>query len=633
MRIFYLIGFVFFLALSPRIAAQDSTVLTWVDISKISLAKTLEKNIDYGYIDADASLPGQYHSIDFKRGGNIHRRYVEDKNVTRKIVLRFKARNTSDSAVSVWFYPGYYYWDIQLYREAGNSLQAIPSITPDYKNEISYRYMTLAARDSAIFVAELVPVRTYLNTIRPKLVNPAYLSSFINDTYSTNNEAKTFTYLFCGLLLMMILFSLASFMQGGNLEFLYYSGYAAFVGLMLLIKAVYSYHSSKMSFFQEGYLDYVMLCIGHLFYMLFIQRYLATKRNHPFLHSLYNFGILLLVFSITSYSCAHFFTKNYAVEKNIENITKLLLLIMVVIFCIYSLKRWKNKLLRYLFWGNFFLFIFSLMSQMLILWDVIPRSAPAIFRSAVVYYEMGLLLELVFFLAGLNYKNRRQLIASARERERLKAENQMNEYEKEIAVYKAQQAERERISADMHDELGSGMTAIRLMSEIARNKMKENTPVEIEKISHSADEVLNKMNAIIWSMNSGNDTVDNLVSYIRAYALEYFEYTPIDCKIYTPDEIEPRELAGEKRRNLFLCVKETLNNALKHSKASELTIRFTIDDTLTIEIRDNGIGIAPDKVRQFGNGLKNIAKRMDSIGGTYRIENDGGTVTTLELPL
>ena len=98
-------------------------------------------------------------------------------------------------------------------------------------------------------------------------------------------------------------------------------------------------------------------------------------------------------------------------------------------------------------------------------------------------------------------------------------------------MYKAQQEERERISADMHDELGSGMTAIRLMSEIARNKMKENTPVEIEKISSSADDVLNKMNAIIWSMNSGNDTLDNLVSYIRSYALEYFDQTPIECKV------------------------------------------------------------------------------------------------------
>lgn len=633
MRGFYLSGLVFLLAFSQRVVAQDTTALTWVDISRINLSKTLEKNIDYGYIDADQSLTSLYPSMAFKHDNTIHRRFVEDKNVTRKIIIRFKARNDSDSTVSVWFYPGYYYWDINMFKEAGRGLQAIPSITPNYKREISYRYLTLAAHDSAVFVAELVPVRTYLNTIRPKLVNPAYLGSFVNDTYSTNNEAKTFTYLFCGLLLMMILFSLASFLQGGNLEFLYYSGYAAFVGLMLLIKAVYSYHSSRMSFFQEGYLDYVMLCIGHLFYMLFIQRYLATKRNHPFLHSLYNAGILLLVFSITSYSCAHFLTNNYAIEKNIENVTKLLLLVMVIVFCVYSVKRWKNKLLRYLFWGNFFLFIFSLMSQLLILWNVIPKSMPAIFGSAVVYYEMGLLLELVFFLAGLNYKNRRQLIASARERERLKAENQMNEYEKEIAVYKAQQQERERISADMHDELGSGMTAIRLMSEIARNKMKENTPVEIEKISHSADEVLNKMNAIIWSMNSGNDSVDNLVSYIRAYTLEYFEYTPIDCKIYTPDEIEPMELAGEKRRNLFLCVKETLNNALKHSRASELKIYFTINDTLTIQIRDNGVGIAIDKVRQFGNGLKNIAKRMESIGGTYQIENDGGTVTTLKLPL
>ena len=240
---------------------------------------------------------------------------------------------------------------------------------------------------------------------------------------------------------------------------------------------------------------------------------------------------------------------------------------------------------------------------------------------------------MIFFLLVLNNKNKRQLVSQARERERLKAKDQMNEYEKEIAIYKAQQQERERISADMHDELGSGMTAIRLMSEIARNKMKEKTPVEIEKISHSADEVLNKMNAIIWSMNSGNDTIDNLVSYIRSYAFEYFENTPIECKIFTPEHIKPTELTGDKRRNLFLSVKETLNNVLKHSKATQLRIEFSIDKVLTIKIMDNGTGIDLQKIRQFGNGLKNIAKRMESIGGTYQIENNKGTITTFRLPL
>jgi signal transduction histidine kinase len=320
-------------------------------------------------------------------------------------------------------------------------------------------------------------------------------------------------------------------------------------------------------------------------------------------------------------------------QNGIENLTKLFLLLMVLIFLFYSFRRWDDKLLRYLFWGNLCLFIFSLLSQLNVMTSNLSASLPGILRNSLFYYEIGLFLELVFFLAGLNHKNRRQLIRHAQERERLKAENQMKEYEKELAVFKAQQEERERISADMHDELGSGMTAIRLMSEIARNKMKENTPVEIEKISHFADEVLNKMNAIIWSMNSGNDTVDNLISYIRSYALEYFENTPIYCRVNIPESIGKIEVTGDKRRNIFLCVKETLNNAMKHSAATEIKINIAIGDKIEIYITDNGVGIDLQRLRQFGNGLKNIAKRMQSIGGTYKIENHHGTTTILTLPL
>jgi signal transduction histidine kinase len=307
--------------------------------------------------------------------------------------------------------------------------------------------------------------------------------------------------------------------------------------------------------------------------------------------------------------------------------------LMTVVFLVYSARHWQDKMMRYLFWGNLCLFVFSLLSQLTIMNRAIVSQLPGILRSSLLYYELGLFLELVFFLIALNYKNRRQLIAQARERERLKADNQVKEYEKELAVFKAQQQERERISADMHDELGSGMTAIRLMSEIARNKMKNETPLEIEKISQSADEVLNKMNAIIWSMNSGNDTMDNLVSYIRSYALEYFENTPVRCKVNTPENIMSTELTGDKRRNIFLCIKETLNNTLKHARASVVSIDFCIDKDLFIKISDDGIGIDLKNIRQFGNGLKNIARRMESIGGTYKIENHHGTTTTLTLPL
>jgi len=612
--------------------SSDTLVTGCIDISKITLSEGIGNKIGFAYMALGKSLTKVYDSLVFNNGP-IHKNFIPETYVTKKAVLRFTICNTADTAMSVWFFPGLYYWNSQLYQLQGTQLKSIPSIIPVHLKEISYRLISLAAHDSATLIAELTFVRTHLNKIRPSLINPAYLASYVKDLDSTNMESKIITYLFCGLLLMMILFSLASFFQGANKEFLYYSGYAFFLGLMLFIKAVHSYHTSWFSFFQETYLDFIMQSAGLFLYMLFMQKFLATKQNHPFLHKLYYTGVMILMVSMAVYTYAHYFTLNYALENQIENGTKILLLLVVITFLVYSTRVWNDRLLRYLFWGNFFLLIFSMLSLLILTGNIDASNLPPMFRNSLFYYEIGLLLELIFFLLGLNHKNKRQLVTQARERERLKAKDQMNEYEKEIAIYKAQQQERERISADMHDELGSGMTAIRLMSEIARRKMKENTPIEIEKISHSADEVLNKMNAIIWSMNSGNDTIDNLVSYIRSYALEYFENTPVACKIFTPEHIEPTELTGDKRRNLFLSVKETLNNVLKHSKATEITIDFKIDRLLTIKIMDNGIGIDMQKIRQFGNGLKNIKKRMESIGGSYQIENNTGTITFLRLPL
>lgn len=631
--------FLFFLLFAKVLPAQlssapgdDSLQSSYIELSKITLSQNIRDEIEVAYINPKARLTEVYDTLQFSQE-LVHKTFIPESHVTQKAVLRFRVTNTTDTTCNTWFFPGLYYWDVALYRENNGTLEKISSVLPTKPKEMSYRLVSVSPHSTETFIAELTFVRTHLNRIRPSLIHPNYLSSFVKDLDSSNIESKVVTYLFCGLLLMMILFSLASFFQGANKEFLYYSGYAFFIGTMLFIKAIYSNHTSWFGFFQETYLDYIMQCAGLFMYMLFMQKFLSTKQQHPFLYRLYYVGVSILIMSMIAFTYVHYLTQNYALENLIENGTKILLLLMVVIFLVYSTRVWHDKLLRYLFWGNFFLFIFSLLSLLMLTLNIIKGNLPTIFKNSLFYYEIGLLIELIFFLLGLNHKNKRQLISQARERERLKAKDQLNEYEKEIAIYKAQQQERERISADMHDELGSGMTAIRLMSEIARNKMKENTPVEIEKISLSADEVLNKMNAIIWSMNSGNDTIDNLVSYIRSYALEYFENTPINCKITTPVTIAPTELSGDKRRNLFLSVKETLNNALKHSRATELKIDFTIDRALTIKISDNGVGIDLQKVRQFGNGLKNISRRMESIGGFYQIENTVGTTTTLTLPL
>ena len=609
-------------------AVPDSV---YIDLDKIATYQSIRSKTEGAYLPFNSSLENSYSGLEFKSGSSL--RDIPAKYINHKLILRFYAVNRSDEVDSVWFFPSFFYSSIQLYRATGNRLTTIPTVEPSFDDSLGYRLLILAPHDSSAFLAELGFVKTYTNSVRPRLIHKTHLSTFIFDISSNHLYVNIVTYIFCGLLLMMILFSIANYLLGGSTEFLYYTGYAFFLGGMLFTKTYYDLRISREVFFMEAYLDFIMQCIGIAFYMVFMKKFLSARIKYPFLNRLYNAGVVGLLVSVLLFSYLYFFTDNFILLNGVENATKIVLLGMMIVFLIYCISQWKDKLLRYLFWGNLFYFLFAVFSQLIILLGSTFSSLPSVFGSSLFYYELGLFLELFFFLAGLSYKNRRQIIEQTREREQLKMENERKEFEKQMAVVTAQQEERNRISTDMHDELGSGMTHIRLMSELAKSKMKQNTPAEIEKISQSADDVLNKMNAIIWSMNSKNDSLGNLISYIRAYATEYLEGTSVKCQVSIPNEIPEKELSGDKRRNIFLCVKETLNNMLKHSGATELVIDILTDGMLSIRIHDNGRGIDLHKIRQFGNGLQNIKRRMESIGGEFAIKNSNGTETILTLPL
>jgi len=619
----------FFFCLSLAANAQQDK--GYIDISRIKLYYIVKDSCRSVYIDKNADLAGGYSQLKFIDGILFHG-HVPNEEVNSKMVIQVKLGNSSDSTQSAYVFPGFYVPMLQLFRDSAGKLVRLPAILPAGRNNVSYRKVSLAAHDSMTLLVELSFLKTYNNKVKLRFIEPTFLDYFMVAVRNTNSESDITSYVFCGLLLMMILFSFVSYFQGGRTEYLYYAGYAFFTGVMLLLKAALNYRDLSFNFFIEEYLDFILQCIGLIFYMLFMQLFLETREKFPFLYRLYKCGTIMLVISIVTYSFFHYATDKFPVENAIENFTKILLMGMVITFLVYSVRNWEERLLRYLFWGNLLFLLFSVLSFLLIL---LPDrlGLPGFFNNSLLYYEMGLFCELGFFLTALNYKNRKQIIRETREREILKAQNILKEYEKEMAVYKAQQEERQRISADMHDELGSGMTAIRLMSEIAMDKMKDQTPVELERISHSANDVLNKMNAIIWSMNSSNDTLGSLIAYIRSYATEFFDNTPVYCKVNAPDLHESDEISGMKRRNIFLCVKESLNNIIKHSKATRVEITISVDKLLQVVITDNGIGIDLESPAAFRNGLKNMRNRMESIGGTLRIRSEQGTITTLRLPL
>lgn len=606
---------------------KDTIIHITNEFEKISL-----KKLSRGFLPVNTDIEKNY-SADIIYRQPFLTQVPPPREVSKKIVTRFTLVNDRNETDSFYFFPGFLFSNVVLYKIENDKATPLPIVAPPIKDSVSIRMFAIPAHDTIVVLAECYQLKTYTNIFRPYIINPAYIEAFTVELQQEKKFVSLFTYIFCGLLMMMVLFSLANFFQGSNREFLYYAGYAFFLGFMLFTKQYYFNRSYEKNFFFESYLDFILQTVGIWFFMLFMIRFLETRKNFPLLHKLYLSGIFFLPVVLVVYTYVHFSAIDYYWENIIENfITKNILLAMLLVFLIYAVKNWHHRLLRYLFWGNFLFLLFSLLSLLMVL-SIRSLKLPGILGDSLVLYEIGLLIELIFFLMGLTYKNRTQLIEQTKERERLKMENERKELEKQVAVMQAHQEERERISADIHDELGSGMTTIRLMSEIAKNKLKENVPVEIEKISNSANEVLNKMNAIIWSMNSSNDTLDSLISYIRVYAIEYLDATPIECKVIMPETIPLKEISGDKRRNIFLCIKETLNNTLKHSKATKVVINIEVNPKLKITITDDGIGIDPEKIRRFGNGLNNIERRIKAIGGSYSITNIKGTQTTIELPL
>src|SRR5438045_9010839 len=104
--------------------------------------------------------------------------------------------------------------------------------------------------------------------------------------------------------------------------------------------------------------------------------------------------------------------------------------------------------------------------------------------------------------------------------------------------------------------------------------------------------------------------INSIITNINIYTIKFFNRKQKKYKVTMPDTIPLHEISGDKRRNIFLCVKESLNNALKHSKASRIKIDIEVDPKLKIKIADNGVEIEQEKIRRFGNGLKNIDLRM-----------------------
>ena len=215
--------------------------------------------------------------------------------------------------------------------------------------------------------------------------------------------------------------------------------------------------------------------------------------------------------------------------------------------------------------------------------------------------------------------------------ERKKFQQHLRRIEQESAL----ERERSRIAQDLHDDLGSSLTRISLLSELVRTDKDNPAQVELHagKLSQSASQTVRALEEIVWAVRPGSDTLQSLVDYITHFAGEVFEGSPARCRLDMPDELPARTLPPDVRHNIFLIVKETLTNTLKHAGATEVHLQIKAAPTsLEIITTDNGRGFDVGAATAAGkrNGLDNMRRRAQAVGGRLTLTSSPGAGTRME---
>ena len=202
----------------------------------------------------------------------------------------------------------------------------------------------------------------------------------------------------------------------------------------------------------------------------------------------------------------------------------------------------------------------------------------------------------------------------------------------QLARQQALERERARIAKDIHDDLGANLTLIARLGHLARQ---EKTVERIDKMESTARLAIKSLDEIVWAVNPRNDTLAHLIDYTGQFATDYLYAAGVRCLLDFPEQVPPLEVPSNVRHNVFLVVKEALQNIVKHANATEVKLRINATNLgLRIVIEDNGRGFDRTPEDALADGLRNMRQRMNEIGGQCRIQSvvDKGTEIIIEKP-
>ncbi|MDQ6843633.1 MAG: histidine kinase, partial [Bacteroidota bacterium] len=195
---------------------------------------------------------------------------------------------------------------------------------------------------------------------------------------------------------------------------------------------------------------------------------------------------------------------------------------------------------------------------------------------------------------------------------------------------------RNNISSDLHDDIGARLTNINILTMLGKQNVKqpETTSSYLTRIANEIQSSGEALDDIVWSINSSNDSLPEIIARMRRYAADAFDATNISLQFNSDKQLLNHSVDMEQRRDLFLVYKEAINNIQKHAQATAVNINVREEKrSIRITINDNGKGFDVTQPTHR-NGLKNMQSRIEKWKGNFTITSslETGTVINISLP-
>lgn len=461
-----------------------------------------------------------------------------------------------------------------------------------------------------------------------QLFSPTALSTDFALDYEQDHADLIFQWLFQGFMLCMLLYMLFQWLIIRRKEYGYYFCYIAAVTLYFLSKFE-TQLGLPLLFTRfpllKVYLSRTLLIFPYFLYFRFIRAFLEIPTRYPAL----NKWIVPLEYFLLGYMVFDFVFIVTTFDQGRQNTFFTFVLLSVFIlstsFIIY-LFRYRQTLIYYVLTGSLVVALGNILGQVFTYLKFYKNENIGI-SDILIFPQLGVLLEMLCFTAGLGYKRHTSEKEKIRSQEKLIEQLRANEQ-----LQTRMQNIRNKIAQDLHDDIGSTLSSISILSDLVlKGDSNSQARDAIGEIKDSSLMLMERMDDIVWSINPRNDSLDHLLMRVRHFATTLFEARDIEYTIDIQKNLHEVRLPMDYRQHIYLVLKEAINNLVKYSEATQAVLQVQFHQhTLTLLVKDNGRGfdiMAPSS----GNGIPGMQRRADVMGAGLILCSAPGQGTEIRL--